>query len=67
MQLNQKLTKAQEQQKAHDVAYKKAFKVYQKDPAYWFDLLVRNWNKEPIKIEALKMLWDLGWNIEKHE
>ena len=67
MQLNQNLTKAQEQKLEHDKAYKKMVLTYQKDPAYWFDLLVKNYNKEPLRVEALKALWALGWNIEKHE
>lgn len=67
MQLNQNLTKAQEQKLEHDKAFKKIHAAYQRDPAYWFDLLVKNWKKPALREECIKTLWDLGWNVEKHQ
>ena len=64
MQLNQNLTKAQEQKREHDKAYKKMVLTNQKDPAYWFDLMVKNWNK-PVRKEAEIRLLRLGWEVIK--
>ena len=58
------LSDAQLDKLAHDRAYRKVIASYQKDPAYWFDLMVKNWNK-PLKKEAEIRLLNLGYEVIK--
>tara|TARA_B100001013_G_scaffold331809_1_gene247649 strand:- start:5735 stop:5938 length:204 start_codon:yes stop_codon:yes gene_type:complete len=59
------LTKAQQAKLDHRRAFKKMFITYQKDPSYWFDMIVKNWNKEAVRVEARKYLKALGWEVRK--
>ena len=58
------LTDAQLDRLDHDKAYAKVVAQYQRDPAYWFDLMVKNWNK-PVRKEAEIRLLRLGWEVIK--
>ena len=58
------LTDAQLDKLDHDRAYEKIVAQYQKDPAYWCDLMIKNWNK-PIKKEAEIRLLNLGFEVIK--
>ena len=58
------LSDAQLDKLDHEKAYAVVVAKYQKDPAYWFDPMVKNWSK-PIRKEAEIRLLNLGWEVIK--
>ena len=57
-------TIAEQQRREHKRHYKRIVAKYEKDPAYWFDLLAHSKTDKALREMAESKLIELGWEVE---